>query len=829
MRHSGNSTAFHHAPAAIVLALSAAGVLEVARIEAQGPSLSMLAGLLAAALALPLVRYLLRRFAGGRPISWMALTALVAALAIVPMLAELACDGLLHRGQPLEFYLHVLLRNLTFGLLALPPAMNLQRLGCLSSLFLLVFASSLGSSPLRWPLIVVYGLAGIWWLAETHWRPLAGCLVAEAPRRWPWRTAVLAAAAAPIAVLSLVCSRPTTTTALTGWLPTSGGTRWSSDTARGGVGNGDALVAATNDAASVGPVESDLFLASDMPSLYDMFNDMYGQPPLKMKKKVEHTVALAGLPRRQREKHLSQSEQLQREFSAVRNGRPPQPQKPPPDRPAKALFYLGGRTPLHLRMETFDTFDGIDWRHGATPPGDAGQRANAPTGRTSGPAREKLSMKAIDFLPWLDTGLILEPRFAGEPETHEIRTTRLNSNRIPAPLDLARLHIDKVELVSFFRWSEDGVLAMDRESIPAFTAIRLQSYVADPEVLAAAGSCPAAADADALDLAVPKTEARGRIGELAQSLVAGMPQGWSQVAAVVEHLRRQMALDPRATAPAGCQDAVDHFLFHVRRGPDYLFASAAAVLLRSLGYPTRLVTGFYAAPGNFDRESHHTPVTPDDVHVWAEVCLGRGTWVTIEPTPGYEILLPRRTLLQICRLALAAAASWCARHALLLAWLGGLIAAAVYLRRELLDRCLLAAWHVGGLAGAKARITLTLWLLECRTRFAGRGRPAHEPLARWYAPLAACEPGPIGQTLDSAIALAQWNLYAACAAGQPAPPWTPAEIEGICRRAIRTWTLRRFRRPGSRWAMAVSLTNPDSSAPSAASVSGTRTIDCEVA
>ena len=81
------------------------------------------------------------------------------------------------------------------------------------------------------------------------------------------------------------------------------------------------------------------------------------------------------------------------------------------------------------------------------------------------------------------------------------------------------------------------------------------------------------------------------------------------------------------------------FLLVARRGPDYQFASAAAVLLRLLEYPTRLVSGFYASPDNYDPETQHTPVVKEDLHFWAEVFLP-GLWIVIEPTPGYEVLGP---------------------------------------------------------------------------------------------------------------------------------------------------------------------------------------------
>src|SRR5262249_46287172 len=114
-------------------------------------------------------------------------------------------------------------------------------------------------------------------------------------------------------------------------------------------------------------------------------------------------------------------------------------------------------------------------------------------------------------------------------------------------------------------------------------------------------------------------------------------RGWPRIEAVVRHLRAEYALDPSAALPDGCRDPLGHFLLRARRGPDYQFAGAAAVLLRVLGYPTRLVSGFYIAPEHYDPVTRHTPVGPDDLHFWDEVMLPSGDWLVLEPTAGYEL------------------------------------------------------------------------------------------------------------------------------------------------------------------------------------------------
>src|SRR5690349_15992013 len=60
-------------------------------------------------------------------------------------------------------------------------------------------------------------------------------------------------------------------------VPTSGGTGDHDPFARSGLNDGDDEVKGRN-ARSTGMVESDVFLDSPLPSLYDMINDQFGEP-----------------------------------------------------------------------------------------------------------------------------------------------------------------------------------------------------------------------------------------------------------------------------------------------------------------------------------------------------------------------------------------------------------------------------------------------------------------------------------------------------------------------------------------------------------------------
>ena len=49
------------------------------------------------------------------------------------------------------------------------------------------------------------------------------------------------------------------------------------------------------------------------------------------------------------------------------------------------------------------------------------------------------------------------------------------------------------------------------------------------------------------------------------------------------------------------------FLTQSHRGPDYLFASATAAMLQSLGYSARLAAGFYAGQADYDPKIKQAP------------------------------------------------------------------------------------------------------------------------------------------------------------------------------------------------------------------------------
>ncbi len=78
-------------------------------------------------------------------------------------------------------------------------------------------------------------------------------------------------------------------------------------------------------------------------------------------------------------------------------------------------------------------------------------------------------------------------------------------------------------------------------------------------------------------------------------------------------------------------DPLANFLFERRAGHCEYFASAMAVMLRTLGIPSRVATGFQS--GLYNPVSGWYVVRASDAHSWVEAFLPDRGWTTFDPTP----------------------------------------------------------------------------------------------------------------------------------------------------------------------------------------------------
>jgi len=131
-----------------------------------------------------------------------------------------------------------------------------------------------------------------------------------------------------------------------------------------------------------------------------------------------------------------------------------------------------------------------------------------------------------------------------------------------------------------------------------------------------------------------------RVSELATKITAGDSNEYQKTVSIVNYLQLNYPYETtKIPVPSAKQDYVDQFLFESKKGYCNNFSSSLAVLLRTLGIPTRWVIGF--APGSNDTsytgsESRFI-VRSSDAHSWVEVYFPGSGWVPFDATPGFSM------------------------------------------------------------------------------------------------------------------------------------------------------------------------------------------------
>jgi protein-glutamine gamma-glutamyltransferase len=121
-----------------------------------------------------------------------------------------------------------------------------------------------------------------------------------------------------------------------------------------------------------------------------------------------------------------------------------------------------------------------------------------------------------------------------------------------------------------------------------------------------------------------------RIPELARRVTASANNSYDKSVALEVYLRRNYRYTLSLVGTPG-RDPLAHFLFETRAGHCEYFASAMAVMLRTLGIPSREVNGFL--PGEYNDLGGDYIVRASDAHSWVEAYFPGNGWITFDPTP----------------------------------------------------------------------------------------------------------------------------------------------------------------------------------------------------
>ncbi len=126
-------------------------------------------------------------------------------------------------------------------------------------------------------------------------------------------------------------------------------------------------------------------------------------------------------------------------------------------------------------------------------------------------------------------------------------------------------------------------------------------------------------------------ESSERVRALAQEITRSKTSAYEKAQAIEAYLSRnyRYSLD---ISPGMQTRPLEEFLFERKTGYCEHYATAMVVLLRNVGVPARLVTGFLATEWN--EYGNYYLVRQRDAHAWVEVHLPNSGWITMDPTPA---------------------------------------------------------------------------------------------------------------------------------------------------------------------------------------------------
>ncbi|HLK50748.1 MAG TPA: DUF3488 and transglutaminase-like domain-containing protein, partial [Bryobacteraceae bacterium] len=275
---------------------------------------------------------------------------------------------------------------------------------------------------------------------------------------------------------------------------------------------------------------------------------------------------------------------------------------------------ISSRSIMHVRIFSREIQAGLKWRGAALSEFD-GKRWSNPN-----PAAETIVMegghaKLTDSSPTAaarhigyhvdfdvtDTDALF---FAGIPETLDVRQpvvlrTSTGAYRLPQPPPPG------------FRYDAYSRLPDPPESAPPPNAATVMGLIDRRRYLQ-----------------LPPLDSR--IPELARAFASRASTDLERARALERHLRSDYGYTLELPQQE-VRDPLAYFLFTRKKGYCEYFASAMAVMLRSLGIPSRLVTGFQS--GIYNPINELWVIRASDAHSWVEAWIPGYGWTTFDPTP----------------------------------------------------------------------------------------------------------------------------------------------------------------------------------------------------
>jgi hypothetical protein len=212
------------------------------------------------------------------------------------------------------------------------------------------------------------------------------------------------------------------------------------------------------------------------------------------------------------------------------------------------------------------------------------------------------------------------------------------ANLLFATADPTEAYFPEHSLIVGADGSMRSTIAMSPGTV--YTVISADTELA-PSTLAKLPSLqPSQIDSDlAPDLALPSGR-YGKVAALARRIVkaARATTTYAKVTALEAWMGRNLRYSTDIPPLLAGQDAVNQFLFGSRVGYCEQISTALAVMLRTLGIPSREAIGY--VPGPFDPLSDLYEIQAKDAHAWVQVWFPGAGWQSFDPTAQVPLAPP---------------------------------------------------------------------------------------------------------------------------------------------------------------------------------------------
>ncbi|NWF71613.1 MAG: DUF3488 domain-containing protein [Nitrospirae bacterium] len=289
----------------------------------------------------------------------------------------------------------------------------------------------------------------------------------------------------------------------------------------------------------------------------------------------------------------------------------------------------GGKDRFYLRGLAYDQYNGRSWSHSGTrqrslnlaadgtflvrPPG------SHPIDRPSETIRQDI------LLETLDTSVLFAAPFAElvSGEFHTVQADAMSGIHLPFPPS-SRIRYSVTSQVPQLRANE-----------------RTASTLAYPDSIRFHY------------LQVPM--GLEQVADLAHRVTQRAATPFEQTQMIQQHLLENYRYSLESEV-ATLNHPLEEFLFTRKTGYCEHYATAMVVMLRTVGIPARLVTGFLATEWN-EYGSYFT-VRQRDAHAWVEVYFPHSGWITMDPTPTISAAVATSRWELLSRLAESVRLQW---------------------------------------------------------------------------------------------------------------------------------------------------------------------------